>query len=169
MENTERIRTYEWVDPIETAQKASTMAGYDFLKGILEGTIPSPPIAQTLDFKPSSLERGKVSFEFAPKEFHYNPIGSVHGGVISTVLDTVLGCALHSMLPAGVAYTSLELKVNFLKAVRINSGVLRAEGRLIHLGKSTALVEADLKDSDGKLYAHAVSTCLILNLSDARK
>lgn len=161
MKNLKRTRTYEWIDPLDTAAKSKSMAGYDFLQGILSGTIPQPPVAQTLDFKPSSLEAGKVIFDFEPKEFHYNPIGTVHGGVISTVLDTVLGCALHSMLAKGVAYTTLELKVNFVKAVTISSGRLKAEGRLIHLGKSTALVEADLKDDSGRLYAHAISTCML--------
>ena len=164
MNNLERSRTYEWADPLDTAEKAKSMAGYDFLNGILNGSIPPPPIAQTLDFRPLTLETGKVVFEFIPKEFHYNPIGSVHGGVIATVLDTVLGCALHSKLPAGAAYTSLELKVNFIKAVTNNSGILKAEGRLIHIGKSTAFVEADLKDESGRLYAHAVSTCMLFNL-----
>jgi uncharacterized protein (TIGR00369 family) len=164
MKNLTRSRTYEWVDPLDTAEKAKSMDGYDFLNGILTGSIPPPPIAQTLEFKPLSLEKGRVVFEFEPKEFHYNPIGSVHGGVISTVLDTVLGCALQSTLSKGVAYTTLELKVNFIKAVTHNIGILKAEGRLIHLGRSTALVEADLKDQTGRLYSHAVSTCMILNL-----
>src|SRR6186713_2804717 len=163
MKNLKRSRTYEWVDPLDTAEKAKSMAGYDFLNGILMGSIPPPPIAQTLDFKPLSLEIGRVVFEFEPREFHYNPIGTVHGGVISTVLDTVLGCALHSTLSKGVAYTTLELKVNFIKAVTNNSGILKAEGRLIHLGRSTALVEADLKDQTGRLYSHATSTCMLFN------
>lgn len=98
MSKTNRTRTYEWVNPLETGKKGKTMSGYDFLNGILQGEIPPPPIAATLDFHPLSLEAGKVIFEFQPQEFHYNPIGSIHGGVISTVLDTVMGCALHSKL-----------------------------------------------------------------------
>jgi len=156
-----RTRTYEWVNPLETAEKAKTMSGYDFLNGILKGEIPPPPIAITLDFYPLSLEEGKVTFEFEPREFHYNPIGSVHGGVISTVLDTVMGCALQSKLPQGIAYTTLELKTNFIKAVTHRSGKMRAEGRLIHLGKTTALIEADLRSETGTLFAHGVSTCMI--------
>jgi uncharacterized protein (TIGR00369 family) len=164
MSDAKRTRTYAWVNPLETAELGKTMSGYDFLHGILNGEIPPPPIAATLGFHPLSLEEGKVTFEFEPKEFHYNPIGSVHGGVISTVLDTVMGCALQSKLPQGVAYTTLELKVNFLRTVTHRSGKLIAEGRLIHHGKSTALVEADLKDESGNLlYAHGVSTCMIFN------
>lgn len=165
MSETNRKRTYEWVNPLETAEKGKTMSGYDFLNGILKGEIPPPPIATTLDFHPLSLEEGKVIFEFEPREFHYNPIGSVHGGVISTVLDTVMGCALQSKLPQGVAYTTLELKINFIKAVTYKSGKMKAEGRIIHSGKSTALIEADLKDEEGKLYAHGVSTCMIFNIN----
>ncbi|RYY28920.1 MAG: PaaI family thioesterase [Chitinophagaceae bacterium] len=163
MNNHTRSRTYEWEDPLQTAAKAQSMSGFDFLNGILNGSIPPPPLAQTLDFQPLSLEPGKVVFRFEPKEFHYNPIGMVHGGVISTVLDTALGCALHSMLAKGVGYTTLELKVNFIKAVTISSGMLKAEGRLIHQGKSTGLAEADLKDEKGRLYAHATSTFMLFN------
>jgi uncharacterized protein (TIGR00369 family) len=160
----ERKRKHEWVNPLELAAKARTMPGFDFLNGILKSEIPPAPIASTLDFRPHSLEKGKAVFEFEPKEFHYNPIGSVHGGVIATVLDTVMGCSLQSALLQGVVYTTLELKVNFLKAVTINSGVMKSTGKIIHLGKTTALVEADLKDEAGKLYAHAVSTCMIINI-----
>ncbi len=162
----DRKRTHEWANPLETAEQAKTMSGFDFLNGILKGEIPPPPIATTLDFHPLSLEEGKVVFEFEPQEFHYNPIGSVHGGVISTVLDTVLGCAIHSKLPQGITYTTLELKINFIKAVTSKSGKMIAEGRLIHLGKSTALVEADLKSETGTLYAHGVSTCIIFKLEN---
>jgi len=163
MEN-DRKRTHEWTNPLEMAAKAKTMSGFDFLNGILKGDIPPAPIAETLDFYPLSLEKGKAVFEFEPKEFHYNPIGSVHGGVITTVLDTVMGCSLQSYLPQGVAYTTLELKVNFLKAVTINDGKMKSTGKIIHLGKTTALVEADLKDEAGKVYAHGVSTCMIFNI-----
>lgn len=169
MSQTNRTRTYEWVNPLETGEKGKTMSGYDFLNGILKGDISPPPIAATLDFHPLSLEEGKVAFEFQPQGFHYNPIGSIHGGVISTLLDTVMGCALHSKLPQGVAYTTLELKINFIKAVTIKSGKMKAEGRLIHAGKSTAFIEADLKDEEGKLYAHGTSTCMLLNFQNNQK
>ncbi|SDG17851.1 PaaI family thioesterase [Epilithonimonas hungarica] len=164
MSKKDRTRTHEWANPLELAAQAKTMSGFDFLKGILNGEIPQAPIAETLGFHPLSLEKGKAVFEFEPQEFHYNPIGSVHGGVITTVLDTVMGCSLQSALPQGVAYTTLELKVNFLKAVSHKNGKLNSTGKIIHLGKSTALVEADLKDEDGKIYAHGVSTCMLFNL-----
>jgi uncharacterized protein (TIGR00369 family) len=160
----DRKRTHKWANPLELAAKATTMSGFDFLNAILNGEIPPAPIAETLDFHPLSLEKGKVVFEFEPKEFHYNPIGSVHGGVISTVLDTVMGCSLQSALPEGLGYTTLELKINFIKAVSIKNGKLKSTGKIIHLGKSTALVEADLRDEQGNLFAHGVSTCMVLNL-----
>lgn len=163
MNKADRTRTYAWESPLETAAKAQSLTGFEFLNEVLQGNIPPPPIAQTLDFHPLSVEEGKVMFEFIPQEFHYNPIGSVHGGVISTLLDTAMGCAIHSVLGQGVAYTTLELKVNFIKAVTIESGKLFVEGRIIHSGRTTALVEGDLRSENGTLYAHSVSTCMIFN------
>lgn len=162
MKTIKRSRSYEWDNPEDTATTARQLNGMDFLKGILKGEIPPPPVAQTLDFHPVTVEEGKVLFKFIPAEFHYNPIGCVHGGVISTLLDTVTGCAVHSILPKNKAYTTLELKVNFIRAITLKSGDMYAEGRLIHLGRSTALAEAYLKNADGVLYAHATSTCMIL-------
>lgn len=162
--NSYRKRTYEWANPLELAELAKTMSGIEFLRGILNGKIPPAPIGATLDIKPLSIEKGKAVFEFVPQEFHYNPIGSVHGGVISTVLDTVLGCTVQSALPQGSVYTTLELKVNFIKAVALHTGKMTATGKIIHLGRSTALVEADLRDEEGKLYAHGVSTCMIFKI-----
>lgn len=159
-----RKRTHEWANPSEMAAKAKTMSGFDFLNGIFKGELPGAPIAETLDFRPLSLEEGTAVFEFEPKEFHYNPIGSVHGGVITTLLDTVMGCSLQSVLPQGVVYTTLELKVNFLKAVTIKSGKMKSTGKIIHLGRTTALVEANLTNEAGKVYAHGVSTCMIFKI-----
>lgn len=160
----ERKRTYEWSDPMQGATKAKTMSGFDYLRAILDGEIPPPPIMNTLEIVPVGLEKGQVAFGFEPKEFHYNPIGSVHGGVISTVLDSVMGCTVQSVLPEGFAYTTLELKVNFLKAVTFKSGQMKSVGRIIHSGKSTALVEADLRDEAGTIYAYGVSTCMIFKI-----
>lgn len=162
MQKTKRTRSYEWDSPDDTAMTARQLNGIDFLTGILKGVISPPPVAQTLDFHPIAVEEGNILFKFIPAEFHYNPIGSVHGGVISTLLDTVTGCAVHSMLPKNKAYTTLELKVNFIRAVTLKSGDMYAEGRLIHLGKSTVLAEGYLKNADGTLYAYATSTCMIL-------
>lgn len=157
-----RERTFQWDNPLEGAKQALTMSGLDYLQAMGEGKIPFPPLLHTLDFRPTHLEKGKVIFSFQPQEFHYNPIGSVHGGVISAILDSAMGCTLHSVLEAGSGYTTLELKVNFLKAVTNKIEELHAVGKIIHAGGRTALVEAQLIDKDNTVYAHGVSTCLIL-------
>jgi uncharacterized protein (TIGR00369 family) len=158
----ERTRTFTWEDPMKGATEAMQMSGYEYLQAMGDGKIALPPILHTLDFKVNHLEKGIVIFSFEPQEFHYNPIGSVHGGVITAILDSAMGCSLHSLLDAGVGYTTLELKVNFLKAVNIKTGLLKAVGKVIHVGSRSALVEAQLLDESGKIYAHAVSTCMIL-------
>ncbi|MNK01819.1 hypothetical protein D3C87_196270 [compost metagenome] len=158
----QRERKYSWENPLEGVELSKTLSGFDYLSAIKKGEAPASPLLHTLDFSLGDLEEGKVSFYFEPQEFHYNPNGSVHGGVITAILDSAMGCTLHSLLPKGTVYTTLELKVNFLKMVRTQSSVLTATGKVIHLGNSTALVEAELTDAEGKKYAHAVSTCMLL-------
>ena len=158
----QRERTYSWEDPLQTAEQALQMPGIDFLQAIINGNIPAPPVMHTLDIKLGTLQTGLVTFSFTPQEFHYNPIGTVHGGVITTILDSAMGCALHSTLPQGTGYTTLELKVNFLKAVNTKTGVLTATGKLIQSGSRVALTEAQLTDEAGNIYAHATSTCMLL-------
>lgn len=162
MSNEKRERTFSWGDPLTGAREAQGMAGIDYLQAMADGKLPLPPLMHTLDFGVWSIARGEVAFAFTPQEFHYNPIGSVHGGVISAILDSAMGCSLHSLLAPGEGYTTLELKVNFLKAVTSQRGRLRAVGKVINLGKRTALTEAQLVDDAGTLYAHGVSTCMIL-------
>ena len=162
MTNQKRERTFAWENPLVGAKQALQLSGLDYLQAMGDAKIPFPPLLYTLDFKPTHLEKGKVIFSFQPQEFHYNPIGSVHGGVISAILDSAMGCTLHSILEAGTSYTTLELKVNFLKAVTAKLGELQAVGKIIHSGGRTALVEAQLIDKDNVVYAHGVSTCLIL-------
>ncbi|MES2591235.1 MAG: PaaI family thioesterase [Bacteroidota bacterium] len=159
----ERTRTFSWNDPSIGAQQASQMSGMEYIEAMLNKQLPGPPVIETLDFKLKSIEPGKAVFSFVPAEFHYNPIGSVHGGVISTILDSAMGCSVHSLLPKGKAYTTLELKVNFLRAITKENAELFAVGKIIHCGNKTALVEAQVIDSQNKVYAHGVSTCLIFN------
>ena len=158
----ERTRTHSWQDPLASAQAARGLPGLDFLRKIVAGELPAPPIAHTLDYALLEVEEGRAVFGIQPAEIHYNPIGMVHGGIPCTLLDSAMGCAVHSTLPAGVGYTTLELKVNIVKAIGKDTGPLRAEGRLIHAGRSTAVAEGRLVDGAGKLYAHATTTCLIL-------
>ena len=109
-----------------------------------------------------SVEPSSVAFEFEPAEFMYSPLGNVHGGIVTVLLDTAMGCSFHTTLPAGVGYTTLELKINFLKSVTASSGTLRAEGHVLHSGSRVATTDARLTDRDGRMYAHATSTLLIL-------
>jgi uncharacterized protein (TIGR00369 family) len=157
-----RRRCHEWQDPAVSAAAARTLAGADFLRALGDGTLPPPPIMSTLGIFLVSAEPGRVVFEFTPAEFHYNPIGSVHGGVTATMCDSACGCAVHSMLPAGAYYTSQDLSVKFLRAVTADSGPLRCEGTVLHLGSRTALAQASLTDVAGRRYAHATSSCLIV-------
>jgi uncharacterized protein (TIGR00369 family) len=156
-----RQRQYQWEDPAISAAAARELDGLAFFQALIAGTIPPPPITLTLDFTLVSVEPGKVVFEITPAECHYNPIGSVHGGVYATLCDSACGCAVHSMLPAGAYYTSIDLNVKFIRPITAASGRLRCEGTVRHVGARLALAEARLTDPAGKLYAHATSSCLI--------
>jgi uncharacterized protein (TIGR00369 family) len=158
---TERSRAYDWDDPAISAAAARKLDGAEFLAAILNGSLPAAPVARTLDFAPVTVQPGTVVFEFTPAEFHYNPIGTVHGGVLSTLCDSACGCAVQSMLPAGTYYTSLDLSVKFLRPVSSGTGPMACTGTVIHLGGRSALAEARLTDAAGKLFAHATSSCMI--------
>jgi uncharacterized protein (TIGR00369 family) len=157
----QRERTVHWDAPTGSMEAAGRLAGLPFLEAIRDGRLPPPPVSRLLGFTLAEVENGRAVFECEPSEAHYNPVGTVHGGVISTLLDSALSCAVHTTLPAGTGYTTAELKVNFVRPVVIGTGRLRAEGRVIHAGSRLATAEARLTDSAGKLYAHAVGTCLI--------
>ena len=159
---TARTRTIEWDDPMIGARRGMELSGLEYMRAIVAGEIPRPPIAWSLDFLLAEVEEGRAVFTLTPSEFHYNPIGVVHGGVAATLLDSAMGCAVHSLLPAGTGYTTLELKVNYLRPMTRDTGPVRAEGKVLHAGSRTALAEARLVDAAGKLLAHATSTCLIL-------
>ena len=157
----DRTRTITWDDPLPGARAARRMSGLEYLGAMMHGELPGPPIAATLGLVPVELEEGRVVFEVEPAEYHYNPIGMVHGGFAATILDSAMGCAVHTKLPARVAYTTLELKVNYLRPLKVESGVVRAVGTVIHAGRTTALAEGRLLSADGTLYAHATTTCLV--------
>jgi uncharacterized protein (TIGR00369 family) len=157
-----RTRSYSWGDPMATAGAARTSAGIDVLRKMADGQLPPAPIAATLGFRLESVEPGRAVFALDPGEYHYNPIGSVHGGVYATLLDSATGCAVHSMLPAGVGYTSLDLTVKFLRPIGTETGRVRCIGTVTHLGGRTALAEARLIDGSDRLLATATSSILIL-------
>jgi len=159
---TERERTFSWGDPMQSATAARTAAGIDLLRAVVAGELPGPPIAATMGFELVEVEPGRVVFAFEPAEYHYNPIGSVHGGVYATLLDSAAGCAVHSMLPAGVGYTSLDLTVKFLRAMTSGTGRVTCVGTVTHLGGRTALAEARLLDSADRLLGTAVSSILVV-------
>jgi uncharacterized protein (TIGR00369 family) len=138
-----------------------TYDGLGFLKAIIAGTLPQPPISEVLGFHLREADNGRAVFEVVPEFRHYNPIGTVHGGLAATLLDSALGCAIFSTLLKGDAWTTLELKLNFVRPLSKDTGPVRAEGRIIHRGRTVATSEGDLKDRAGKLYAHATTTCMI--------
>ena len=164
----DRERTYRWHDQTPTLQRLPTAPGIEVLTAIAEGELPPPPIMATLGFEPSAVfEVGRVQFSLQPKEFHYNPLGSVHGGVIAALLDSAAGCAVHSVLAAGEGYTSIDLVTKYLRPITAATGLLTAEGTLISRGARTALAQAQLTDPRGRLLAHATSTCLIFPIAGA--
>ena len=145
----------------ETQADPTTMDGFEQLEAMMDGRLPPAPIAETVGLVNFGGERGAIHVELVPEGRHYNPLGTVHGGVISTLLDTAAGCSVHSTLAVGEGYTSLDLTVKFLRPATVASGLLRAEGRVIHRGRRTALAEAQVVDAHGKLVAHATSSCMI--------
>jgi uncharacterized protein (TIGR00369 family) len=160
-----RTRTITWEDPTAAIQTGKTISGIAYLKALQSGELPPPPFAVLLDISMHEVSEGRVVFTAEPSEFHYNPLGTVHGGVMATLLDSALGCAVQSMLPAGTSYTTLELKVNFLRPVTAKTGTIYAEGKIIHLGGRVATAEGRVTDAAGKLYAHGTTTCIILRPS----
>lgn len=162
-----RSRTYSWDDPAVTAGGAASMAGLEFLNAMLAGRFPSPPIAATLGFTLDEVEDGRAVFSMTPGEEHYNPIGSVHGGVYATMLDSAAGCAVHTTLPAGMAYTSLDLSTRFLRPITSDTGRIRAVGVVRSRGRRTSMAEAELLDDRGRLLGHATSTCMIFPIPGA--
>lgn len=159
-----RERIVRWEDPLETYQQIQRrhLSGIEFLRAIRAGELPPPPIVELMGFTLESVEPGRVVFSVEPAEYHYNPIGVVHGGMASTLLDSAMGCAVQTLAPFGVSYTTLELKVNLVRALHAGMGVVSGEGTVLHFGRQTALAEARVIGPDGKLYAHATSTCLII-------
>jgi uncharacterized protein (TIGR00369 family) len=163
-DNNNRTRTFTWDDPMTIAAGAMGVSGMDFMNRMIAGQIPMPPIAKTMDYTLESVEQGRAVFAGIPAEFHYNPIGVVHGGWASTLLDSALGCAVHSMMPAGSAYTTIELHVNFVRAITVQTGKVRAIAEVLHAGRRMATAEARLVDENDKLLAHATTTCMVFEL-----
>ena len=157
-----RSLSVSWDDPQALAEAGRSMSGIDFLRAIRNGRLPHPPICALLNYRLVEVEPGHAVFEITPAEHHYNPIGVVHGGIAMTLLDSAMGCAVQTQMPAGGGYTTLEAKTNLVRPITSSTEKLRAIGKVVHLGKRVATAEGRLEDSAGKLYAHATTTCLIL-------
>ena len=159
----QRSRTVTWHDPAAALPSLATMAGLDYLRAMAGGALPPPPIAGLMNLGVTAVESGEVVFTCTPDESAYNPIGAVHGGLVCTLLDTVLGCAVQTTLPAGTGYTSLEIKVSYLRPVRAGQ-VLTATGRATKPGRRAAFADGEVRDDDGRLVATGSSTLLVFPL-----
>ncbi|NKQ26685.1 PaaI family thioesterase [Streptomyces galbus] len=162
-----RSRTIQWEDPQVSASAVGRGTGLDFLRDVLAGRLPAPPISATLGFTLEEVEPGRAVFAMEPGEEHYNPIGSVHGGVYATLLDSAAGCAVQSVLPAGTGYTSLDLTLKFLRPITVDTGKVRAVGTVLNQGRRTALAQAQLFDTTDRLLAHATSSCMLFPVAAA--
>jgi uncharacterized protein (TIGR00369 family) len=152
-----------WQDPASLAERARAMAGLEFLEAIRDGELPAAPIQALMGFQLVEVEEGRVAFRATPGEQHYNPIGVVHGGLAATLLDSAMGASVHSTLPLGSAYSTLETKFNLVRAVTADGGTLLASGRVVHRGSRVATAEGRIvREGDGKLVAHGTSTCLVI-------
>jgi uncharacterized protein (TIGR00369 family) len=159
-----RERTFTWDDPATNAAHIGRVGGLELLRRMIAGELPAPPVMKLLGMTRLEVDEGRVAVEMPPQEFHYNPLGTVHGGMLATLLDTATGCAVHSTLPAGVGYTSMDLSVKYLRPVTVDSGTLRCVGTVLQRGRRTALAEARLTDGADRLVAHATSSCLLFEV-----
>ena len=158
-----RSLTITWEDPLATYEQGKKLPKpLDYLRALVDGKLPAPPIAKLLGMDLVEVEEGKAVFSLTPAEQHYNPIGVVHGGIAFTMLDSAMGCCVQTMLPAGKGYTTLEIKANLVRAITLQTGPIRAIGKIVHMGRQTATAEGRIEDAAGKLYAHGTTTCLII-------
>lgn len=161
-EEHQRSQTFSWINPKEVLREASTMSGLEVMQALVAGELPPPPIAVLMQFAPVEVGDGKVVFECTPSEAHYNPIGTVHGGLACTFLDTLVGCAAHTTLPAGVGYTSIDLNVSYLRNILDTSGPLIGTGTVTKRGSRVIFAEGSIVDKDGRLVATGTSSLLVI-------
>lgn len=157
-----QARLVTWHDPITTQAAAASMSGFAYWKAVADGQLPPPPIGELMRMRVVEVQDGRITFSCTPDASMYNGLGMVHGGAVCTLLDTVTGCALHTTLPEGVGYTSVEIKVNYLNAVTVGSGTLTAVGTVVKAGSRIGFAEANVTDASGKLVATATSTLLMI-------
>jgi uncharacterized protein (TIGR00369 family) len=162
----QRTHTITWDDPLAAVARRGTASGLDLLRKVAAGELPPPPMARLMGFTLSEVERGRVVFDATPAEFHYNFSGAVHGGFAATLLDSAMACAIFTTLDAGANCPTLELKINYVRAITVASGPLRGLGTVLHAGRSTALAEGRVETLNGVLLAHATTTCLITRAAE---
>jgi uncharacterized protein (TIGR00369 family) len=162
MDDTSRMRTISWQNAAPLAAAAKTMSGAERLRSVMSGRLPIPPMAALVGIELLSADAGVAVFEAWPAEYHYNLGGVAHGGFACTLLDSALGCAVTSLLPAGKSCATVDLHVRFIRPITVERGRIRCEARVIHLGRTLATAEARLVDGAGKLCAHATTACAIL-------
>ncbi len=160
----QRVRSFAWEDPLASVELGAGLSGLEVMQGIITGAIPPPPIARLLGMSVLEVEQGRAVFALEPAEWMYNPIGSVHGGVAATILDSCMGCAVHTTLGAGVGYATTDLQVRYLRSMRAGEGRVLAEGRVVHAGRRTATAEGRLflEPDETTLLAHGSTGCTIL-------
>ena len=156
-----RRRTFEWDEATAFWHRAEGKSGLELLRMAIAGELPPPPMAKLMDIRLTTIDKGKAIFTGTPQEFHYNPLGTVHGGFGATLLDSAMGCAVHSTLDAGDIYTTLEFKINFMRALTHATGEVKGIGTVINATRTTAVAEGRIEDASGKLYAFATTTCVI--------
>ena len=163
----ERMRAGGGKPGVASPAQVAGLSGLQLMQAMLAGELPYPHIAETMDFGLFEVGPGRAVFQGTPQLEHYNPLGGVHGGWYATLLDSALGCAVHTMMPAGRAYTTAELSVNIVRAATLKTGPLRAIGSVVHCGRQLATAEARIVGPDDKLYAHGTTTCLVFELPAA--
>jgi uncharacterized protein (TIGR00369 family) len=156
-----RSHTFTWDDPHAAAAAGIGLSGLDYLRKMAQGELPMAPISVLMNVTGAEVQDGHAIFTAQPLECHYNPIGLVHGGFAATLLDSAMACAIHSRLPQGQAYTTLDLNTHFVRAITVETGPVRAEGKVVHLGSRIATAEGRVIDASGRMYAHATTTCMV--------
>jgi uncharacterized protein (TIGR00369 family) len=155
----DRRRTFTWHDPTPFSKRVTGKSGLELLQMAINGQLAPPPMAALMDIRLVEVSKGRAVFRGTPQEFHYNTLGSVHGGYGATLLDSAMGCAVHTTLNAGDTYTTLEFKINFLRALTHETGEVQGIGTIVHTGRTTAIAEGRIVDEGGRLYAFATTTC----------
>jgi len=164
----DRTRTVTWVDPSLGVEAGTRLSGLEYLRAMSRGEAPPPPLALLMGFTLDEIDEGRVMMSVTPAEFHYNPMGVVHGGLAATLFDSSLGCAVQSMLPPAHAAPTLQLQINYIRPITVATGRVTCSGEVIHLGKRSATAEGRLTDASGKLYAHATGTFVITGPEERR-